>query len=132
MTYVAKTAKELRAILASDPSQAPAILKFLQDIQRKKNLQLPRALLAYELAFGHKPVGQTLKAVREAIIKPVNAPANVPAQAAAMTTLPTPRTPKAPAKPQPKAEGTITVSQFEAIMTAMSNAAVAELRKQLG
>ena len=45
---------------------------------------------------------------------------------------PTPRTPKAPAKPQPKAEGTITVSQFEAIMTAMSNAAVAELRKQLG
>lgn len=57
---------------------------------------------------------------------------DVPAQAAAMTTLPTPRTPKAPAKPEPKAEGTITVSQFEAIMTAMSNAAVAELRKQLG
>ena len=50
-----------------------------------------------------------------------------------MTTLPTPRTPKAPAKPQPKAgNSTITVSQFEAIMAAMSNAAVAELRKQLG
>ena len=93
--YSNETAKQFRAILASDPAQAPAILKHLQAVQSSddRQLRLPRAVLAYELRYGAKPAGLTLAAIRAAIIAPnaANAKAKpstktkaVPAKAAAI------------------------------------------------
>lgn len=110
--YSNESAKQFRAILASDPAQAPAILKHLQAVQSSddRQLRLPRAVLAYELRYGAKPAGLTLAAIRAAIIAPeaANAKAKpstktkaVPAKAAAMTDKPSGR---AKAKPAPKAK----------------------------
>lgn len=110
--YSNETAKQFRAILASDPAQAPAILKHLQAVQSSddRQLRLPRAVLAYELRYGAKPAGLTLAAIRAAIIAPeaANAKAKastkaVPAKAAAMTDKPSGRAKAKPA-PKPKAK----------------------------